>query len=228
MKRIILIIVVAIAIVAAWLCGLRDCIRLEWFKQESAVLQQMVAEQYVQSALLFILIYIVSTLLFMPFVGLLTVAGGFFFGTFEGALYTNIGATIGSLGAFLLVRYLIGSHVQARYERQLAAFNRAMHEGQISYLLAVHFITIIPFPLVNLLAAMTRIPLWTFIWTTSVGILPGSIIYAFAGKQLTTIHSVHDIFSSNIIIAFVLLALLALLPLGLQLIKNYLRRRVSK
>jgi uncharacterized membrane protein YdjX (TVP38/TMEM64 family) len=114
------------------------------------------------------------------------------------------------------VRYLIGSYIQKKYRDQLASFNRALASGQVSYLLAIHFIAIIPFPLINLLAALTHVPLWTFIWTTAVGILPGSLIYAFAGNQLTTIHSLKDIFSFNIMVAFVLLALLALLPLGIR------------
>jgi uncharacterized membrane protein YdjX (TVP38/TMEM64 family) len=69
----------------------------------------------------------------------------------------------------------------------------------------MRFIPVFPYFLVNILAALTTIPFITFIWTTSVGILPGSLVYAFAGSQLNTISSLKDIFSLKILFAFSLL-----------------------
>src|SRR5579885_1520782 len=211
--KIFTVLLIIALIIVAWFAGVRDYLSLEKLKEDSVILQAMVADHYVKSAFLYILLYIAITMLFMPFVSLVTLGGGFLFGTFWGSVYTNIGATIGSTVAFLLVRYFFGTYVQDRYAVQLTRFNRHMQEGQVSYLLAIHFISIIPFPIINLLAALTRVPLWTFIWTTSVGIFPGSLVYAFAGQQLTTIHSIRDVFSLNIMIAFVLLTLLAVFPL---------------
>lgn len=208
--------ILGVMVAVIWFAGLRDYFNLDVLKADSERLQLMVVTDYWQSVLLYIVLYAGITLLFLPFVALLTVGGGFLFGTFGGAVYTVIGATLGSMGAFLLVRYFVGELVQERYKVQLMRFNQAMEEGQISYLLAVHFIAVIPFPVVNLLAALTRVPLWTFIWTTAVGIFPGSLVCAFAGNQLTTIHSLKDIVSVNIIIAFSSLVLLALLPLIIQ------------
>jgi uncharacterized membrane protein YdjX (TVP38/TMEM64 family) len=145
------------------------------------------------------------------------------FGTFLGAVYANIGATLGAIGAFLLVRYSFGAALQRKYAQQLVRFNKAMHEEGMSYLLSVHFIAVIPFFLVNILAGLTQVPLWTFIWTTSVGIFPGSLVYAFAGQQLNTIENVRDIFSLKLLLAFLLLAMLAALPI---LIKKYKKMRV--
>jgi cell division protein FtsL len=46
-----------------------------------------------------------------------------------------------------------------------------------------------------------------------VGIIPGSLIFALAGKQLGIIESVEDLFSFNVIMMFLLLILLACIPM---------------
>lgn len=214
--RLMVVLLFICAMIVAWYAGLRNYFTLEKLQLEGAYLQAMVDSHYAQSVMVFIFVYFCATLLFLPFVAVLTLAGGFLFGTFLGAVYTNVGATIGSMCAFIFARHFLGSVVQERFKTQLIRFNRAMQEGQTSYLLAIHFIAIIPFPLVNLLAALTRVPLWTFVWTTSVGIFPGSLIYSFAGRQLATIHHLKDIFSLKIMLAFIMLAALAFLPMGLQ------------
>ena len=48
---------------------------------------------------------------------------------------------------------------------------------------------------------------------TALGIIPGSFVYAYAGRQLGTINSVKEIASPNVITAFVLRGLLALIPI---------------
>jgi uncharacterized membrane protein YdjX (TVP38/TMEM64 family) len=48
---------------------------------------------------------------------------------------------------------------------------------------------------------------------TAIGIIPGSFVYAYAGRQLGTINSLREVASPNVIGAFVLLGLLALMPI---------------
>jgi hypothetical protein len=53
-------------------------------------------EHYAQAVLLFILIYIAQTAFSLPGATLLTLMGGFLFGTLLAVLYVNIGATTGA------------------------------------------------------------------------------------------------------------------------------------
>ena len=115
-----------------------------------------------------------------------------------------------------MVRYVFGQTLQERYKEKLKWFNQQMEQYGIMYLIAIHLVAVIPFFVMNLLIGMTNVSLGTFIWTTSVGVLPGSFVYAFAGKQLTTITSVQDIFSFNILLAFAFLAALAMIPVIVQ------------
>jgi uncharacterized membrane protein YdjX (TVP38/TMEM64 family) len=131
-------------------------------------------------------------------------------------VYVNVGATLGATFAFLFSRYILGRAIQAKYGAQLEKFNRELDENGHLYLLTVRFIPVFPFFLINILSGLTKIPLWTYVWTTSAGILPGSLVYTFAGSQLGTINSIGDLLTGRILVAFLLLAALTLTPLVLK------------
>jgi len=150
----------------------------------------------------------------------LTLAGGFLFHLFPGIIYVNVAATVGATLGFLFARYILGNKVQEKYASQLERFNRELDENGHLYLLTLRLIPAFPFFLINLLAGLTKVSLKTFFWTTMVGILPGSLVYSFAGSQLNTIESVEDIFSGSIIAAFLALALFALLPVILKKLRT--------
>lgn len=179
-------------------------------------LEQFVMGHYEWAVCIYLIWYVVTVTLALPFTALSTVVGGFFFGTIPAVIYTNIGATVGAALFFLLVRYLWRDVVQERYQHRLAWFNAQVKQNGAYYLMSMRFLAFIPFFVENLLAGLSDVSLWTFVWTTSLGIIPGSIVYAFAGKQLTTIHSLHDIWSFNILLAFTLLAIIALVPVLVQ------------
>jgi len=56
-----------------------------------------------------------------------------------------------------------------------------------SYLLFLRFVPLFPFWLVNLAPAFFKVQLSTYIWTTFVGIIPGSFVYTQAGSGLGVI-----------------------------------------
>jgi uncharacterized membrane protein YdjX (TVP38/TMEM64 family) len=156
----------------------------------------------------------------LPGATIMTLAGGFLYTFFIGALYVNVGATAGATLAFLFARYIAGKSLQEKYGGRLEKFNSELDRNGWSYLLTLRFIPVFPFFLINIFAGLTKIPLRTFVWTTSVGIFPGSLIYAYAGQQLGDIGSVKDIFSGRVLLAFLLLAGLAIFPTLYKKIKK--------
>lgn len=214
--RLLLILFILVGIFALWKSGIRDYVSLEQVKADRQKICAMVADHYAQAVAIYLIIYVLTVVAFLPIVAVMSIIGGFLFGTFAGTIYTNIGATVGAALAFLATRYFLGEYLQERFKERLAVFNAAIEDHMVSYLLFVHFIAVVPFPVVNLLAGLTRVPFWTFVWTTCVGIIPGSLVYVYAGHQLLMIQSARDILSWNIIGAFGLLALLALVPMVLK------------
>jgi uncharacterized membrane protein YdjX (TVP38/TMEM64 family) len=210
------------AVLLVWLKN-TDFLTFENLKEHRELLKNYVHDHYVPAAFGFIFIYL-STAFIIPGAIILTLAGGFLFGTVPGALYVNIGATTGAAIAFLLSRYLIGEWIQQKYENQLRTFNEEISRHGHNYLLTLRVIPILPFFVINYLAGLTEISLKKFIWTTSLGMLPGSLLYAFAGQQLATIDSVKDILSTKLVLSFVLLGVLALSPVVVHRIKKIKRR----
>lgn len=219
-KKILLVILIITIIIVIRGMGWHQYLTFENLKKNKDSLQHSVSEYYVMSAILFITIYIIVTGFSIPGATILTLSAGFLFGAIFGTIYVNIGATVGATIAFLFSRYLIGDWVQKKYKEKLAKFNKELEVNGYGYLLTLRFIPIFPFFLINIFAGLTKISVKTFIWTTSVGILPGSFVYAFAGSQLTYIESPRDIVSGKIIIAFVLLGLFAILPVIIRHARN--------
>ena len=80
--------------------------------------------------------------------------------------------------------------------------------------MTLRLIPLFPFFVVNLVSGLTRISVGTYVAATAIGIIPGSFVYAYAGRQLGTINSLKEIASPNVLAAFVLLGLLAMVPIA--------------
>ena len=219
-KRITLIIIILAAIAIIRLTGVDRYLTFENLQENKFRLQQIVESSYTLSVIGYILLYITIVAFSIPGATILTLSGGFLFGVLWGALYVNAGATTGASLAFLFCRYVAGEWVQNNYQDKLTTFNRELSENGYRYLLALRLIPVFPFFLINICAGLTKIPLRTFVWTTSVGIFPGTLVYDFAGNQLADIESIEDIFSAKIAVAFSLLALFVIFPVLLNYIKR--------
>ena len=206
-------------IVVIRLSGADRYLTVENLRVHKELLEQFISSRYTLSVFVYMSIYLVSVAFSVPGATVLTLAGGFLFHLFPGIVYVNVGATLGATFAFLFSRYILGNAIQSRYGTQLERFNRELDENGQFYLLFVRFIPVFPFFLINILSGLTKIPIWTYVWTTCAGILPGSFVYTFAGSQLGTVNSVGDLFTRRILIAFLLLAALTLIPLVLKKIR---------
>ncbi|MBX3329189.1 MAG: TVP38/TMEM64 family protein [Nitrospira sp.] len=161
---------------------------------------------------IFVAFYVIVTGLSLPGATILTLAGGFLFGAPLATLLVNIGATTGATLAFLTARYVLRDTVEQKFGKWLGPFQEGFAKNAFSYLLTLRLIPLFPFFVVNLVSGLTRVNLGTYVSATAVGIIPGSFVYAYAGHQLGSINSLKEIASPNVVGAFVLLGLLALVP----------------
>jgi uncharacterized membrane protein YdjX (TVP38/TMEM64 family) len=203
--------VIVVGIVAVWASGVYQYMTLEQLQIHGAYLQDLVSQHYVRAVVLFMMLYILITVLFLPITILCTLAAGFLFGSIPGALYTTVALTIGGTFAFMLVRYVIGDRVQKKFSTQLHAMNYALEQYGRYYLLTLHILPL-PTHIITPLFGLTAIRVGTFMWTLALGTLPGTLIYTFVGQELHAIHSLDDVVSTPMLIALCLLALLAIVP----------------
>lgn len=203
---------ISLGIAAFLFFDLGQYVTLEALKENKDALKVYTRENYLLTVIFFIAIYAIQTGLSLPGATILTLTGGFLFDTLWGAFFVNLGATSGAVLAFMATRYLFRDSVERRFGKRLAGMQSGFEDNGFNYLLTLRLIPLFPFFLVNLASGMTRIKLSTYIGATAIGILPGSIVYTHAGKQLGEINSLKDIASPGVLGAFVLLGLLSLVP----------------
>lgn len=218
-KHTVILILLIAAILLVRISGIDDYMTFENLKKNREGLQEFVKNHYFLSVLSYVVIYI-STALFMPGAIPLTIAGGLLFGVFYGTIYVCIGATIGATLAFFSAKYLLGNWIQHRYQNQLKKFNEEIAKNGYFYLLTLRVIPVFPFFLVNYLAGLTKVPFRIYLLTLIVTVLPGTVVYTFAGQQIGAIESIKDIYSPKILIAFLLLTLFAFSPIVLKYRKS--------
>lgn len=198
-----------ILLIGIRLTGLHKCITLEVLHANKDCLIHLVATYYWKMVFGYIAFYTIGVALSLPIALLSTVAGGFFFGFLPAVLYANIAATLGAMISFFFVRYSIGTLVQEKYASKLAHFNAMVEQHGAKYLLVIHLVAFVPFSMVNMLAGLTTVSWWTFLWTTVLGIIPTSLLYTYAGRRLSQITSIIDIFTLDIVLGMILIALFA-------------------
>jgi len=221
LARMIFIVIVLIGLVAlARYYDLGKYFTLDSLQENRAYLEQAVESNYARAVLIYVLVYAAVISIAFPGVPPLTIIGGFLFGFIPGGIYATIAATIGSSISFLLIRYVLSGLIRGKYAHRLEQFNsKIKSHGVAMYLLTMQLLAIFPFFIINTLAALTNVPFVTSVWTTFVGTIPMILVYSYAGQRLYLVESVGEIFSPSIIILFLILILLALLPILLKRLK---------
>ncbi len=194
---------------------------LEYIQEKSVYFKSLVEQNYNMAVLLYLSVFIATIAFSLPTSIILSLLGGYIFGIWFGALYATIAVTIGVSIAYISYRLFFSDMLHQLYAERAQTFEQTMKESGVSYLLMLHFSTVIPYFVINGVAALSRVPFLTVVWTTAVGFIPQGFVYAFAGKELASIKSVSDIFSTEVTIAFILLILLACIPI---LLKKYQKK----
>ena len=212
--KIVIALLLAAGIGAFLYFDLGQYLSLEALKKNRDSLLAYTESNFSVAVALFISIYIVQTAFSLPGGAILTLAGGFLFGSVLGTVFVNVGATTGATLAFLAARYLLRDWVETKFGDRLEPIQAGFAKNAFSYLMTLRLIPAFPFFLVNLVSGLTRVNLGTYMIATAVGIIPGSFVFAYAGRQLGTINSLGEIASPPVLLAFTLLGLLALLPIA--------------
>jgi uncharacterized membrane protein YdjX (TVP38/TMEM64 family) len=132
--------------------------------------------------LVFMLIYIVSTVAFIPG-SVLTLGAGVLFGVVLGSIYVFVGATLGAIAAFLVGRYLARNWVSKKIEgnQEFAAIDRALAHAGFKIVLLTRLSPIFPFNLLNYAFGVTGVTFKDYA-LASVGMFPGTVMYVYIGS----------------------------------------------
>ncbi len=176
-----------------------------------AALEAWIADAGVLAPLVFMFIYALATVLFLPG-SVLTLAGGALFGPALGTFYNLTGATLGAVLAFLISRYLASDWVADKAggrTRQL--INGVEGEGW-RFVAFVRLVPLFPFNLLNYALGLTKIRFLHYLVATYVFMLPGAIAYTYLGYAGREAIGGGEGLIQKILIALALLAVVAFLP----------------
>lgn len=216
--RFLPIIVIAIGAVTA-IFFLRDYLSFDALAAHYEDLLAWRDANWSASVLLFVLAYALSVAFSVPGAIWLTLLGGFLFGTMLGTALVVTAATAGAIMVFLAARTALGDVLRERAGAWVARMEDGFRQGELSYLLMMRLIPAVPFFIANIAPAFLGARLWTFAWTTFVGIIPGTLVYisigAGLGAQLEQgeVPDLGVIFEWHILGPLLGLAALAALPL---------------
>ena len=207
MKKIIILVVIAILIACVFIFDLHQYLDFSYIKSKQQAISDYYQANPLQSILLFFVIYILVTGFSIPGASILSLLAGAIFGLLLGSVLVIFGATIGATIAFWLARYLLGNSIQEKYADKLKTINEGVKKDGAFYLLTLRLIPIFPFFVINVLMGLTPMRTITYVLTSFFGMLAGTIIYVNVGTQLASLESVSGILTPKIWVAFILLAI---------------------
>lgn len=209
-KKLLILAVVGCLIASYFIFDLGQFFSLEYLKDSRERFQVLYADHTVLVIGAYFLIYVTATALALPAAAVLTLAGGALFGLVTGVIVTSFASTIGATLAFIVSRYLLRDAVQSRFGDKLARINKGMEEEGAFYLFTLRLIPVFPFFVINTVMGLTPMRVTTYYWVSQIGMLPASIVYVNAGKELGKIDSLSGLLSPSLIVSFVILGLFPL------------------
>ncbi len=135
------------------------------------------------SWLVFIVMYILATVLLLPG-SILTLGAGFLFGLGYGFAIVSFSSVVGASCAFLIGRFFARDWVAAKLAGmpRFAALDAAIAERGALIVLLTRLSPIFPFNLLNYSLGLTAVRFWTFVGVSWIGMIPGTVLYVYLGS----------------------------------------------
>lgn len=181
-------------------------------------MQAQLRQTGIWAPILFLLAYIMATLLVLPSTAL-NLAGGGLFGPWMGTLWTSLGAIAAAVVAFYFSRTLGRRQVAARLTGRWQAMDAEVKRGGLFYMFAIRLVPIMPYGLVNFTAGLTSIGFREFLIGTTLGTVPSVLPFVLLGSSSLKAWKTGEV--GPLVAA---LALTGLLVMG----STYFKRRLAK
>jgi len=154
----------------------------EWFRDPRQVKLEVLAWG-VWGPLVYVLLYAIGPSFLVPG-AVMTIAGGLAFGTMWGSVYSLIGADIGAIVAFGAGRFLGRGFVESIVGKRFDAILGRIAKHGFQIVLYLRMVPVIPYNALNLIAGASRISFRDYFWASVIGMIPGTILFAFLGDAL--------------------------------------------
>ncbi len=132
--------------------------------------------------LVFIPVFVILTVFFMPTV-LLTLMAGALFGIPMGVAVVLIASLIGASGGFLAGRNLSRGWVSRKIvaSPKVRALDNAVNKAGWKMVLLLRLSGILPFTILNYILGLSKISFKRYFLVSGIGMIPGALLYVYLG-----------------------------------------------
>ncbi len=184
-----------------------------------AALESWVRNAGAVGPVLFMLVYALGTVFFLPG-SVLTLAGGALFGPVWGTLINLTGATLGAALAFLVARYLAADWVERKTGGRLRQLKEGVENEGWRFVAFVRLVPLFPFNLLNYALGLTRIRFLEYVIASWLFMLPGAIAYTYVGYVGREALAGEAGLIQKILLALALLAVVGFLPRLIAIVRR--------
>lgn len=183
-------------------------------------------------------VYLIATVLFVPG-SILTLGSGFVFanafglgwGVLLATVAVFVGASTGSVAAFLLGRYLLRDWVEATLSKKFPIFgavDAALRNHGLRIMALLRLSPIIPFNALNYVAGITAVKLSHYVWAL-LAMLPGTVLYVFIGASAGSLADSSGSASNNRTVTIVTISVGVVFGiLGVAATSYYAKKELNK
>jgi uncharacterized membrane protein YdjX (TVP38/TMEM64 family) len=205
-----LAVIMAITVVALAMGWHRE-LSLTALLERRAAIEDFVSQHWIVALAAYTALYVAVTALSLPCASFLTIFGGLIFGALTAATATLAGATAGATIIFLVAKSALGDWLVRRAGPRVEKVAAGFRADAFNYLLFLRLVPFFPFWLVNLVPALVGVRLRTFVIASALGMIPGTLAYAFFGAGLDSAIKAQNA-TLKLFAGLIALGLLSLVP----------------
>lgn len=138
--------------------------------------------------IVYVLLYVLATVAFLPGL-ILTIAAGVIFGLATGIVLVSIASLLGATAAFFVGRTIARDWVSTRIEAwpRFRALNRALGERGFWIVLLTRLSPVFPFNLLNYAYGISAVRAREYVLASWIGMLPATALYVYAGTAAASL-----------------------------------------
>ena len=165
----------------------KDFFKLETLFTYLEIIQNYISFNFFISFLIFIITYCFLIICNFPAASLLSLIGGFLYGTWIGGIGIIIGGTIGAFIVFFFAKLFFNDYVSKKLLHQYLFIKHYFQKNELELMLLIRLIPGIPFFAQNLILAGLGAKNLKYFFTTLIGLTPWALIFASIGQGLEEI-----------------------------------------
>ena len=146
-------------------------------------LLEYVSDTGIVGQIIYGLVYIIATIVFIPG-SILTLGAGFIFGVVKGSIIVSISSTLGAGLAFLIGRYVARDWVMKKIanNKNFKAIDKTVNKNGWKIIGLLRLSPLLPFSLSNYAFGLTGISFKGYFFSSWIGMLPLTIMYVYIGS----------------------------------------------